>query len=231
VSTDLKPLYDLCLVGCFDTASVVNEDPLLVPLVYFSFWVQVHSLPPKLFSKTVAQQLDISDSDMGWDLTLKAVGRRANVVDSVWLWKGFEGGPLGSAPSDSTPSDGIHPHLVAKSTRMLHPILGFRLEGVVLRFQDIFMGGVDGILMVRDTEDIPLMGIDGKKLQGRSTNNHETSMMECSWVGELTGCATARAKRFKEAISALVERVWEKATTGFVNHVLDGSTSDIYNLL
>ncbi|PPE00590.1 hypothetical protein GOBAR_DD02371 [Gossypium barbadense] len=79
---------------------------------------------------------------MGWDLTLKVVERRANVVDSVWLWKGIEGGPLGSAPSDSAPSDGIHPHLVAKSTRMLHPVLGFRLEGVVLGFQDIFMGGV-----------------------------------------------------------------------------------------
>ncbi|KAH1121930.1 hypothetical protein J1N35_005090 [Gossypium stocksii] len=86
----------------------VNEDPLLVLLVL-------------LFRCRLTK--DISYSDMGWDLTLKAVGRRAN--DSVWLWKGFEGGFLGGAPSDSALNDGIQPHLVAKSTRMLHPVLSF----------------------------------------------------------------------------------------------------------
>ncbi|MBA0624715.1 hypothetical protein Godav_010013 [Gossypium davidsonii] len=62
VSTDAKDLYDLCLVGCFVTTSVVHfpgkEDPMLVSLVYFFFGVQVHDLPPRLFSKAVARQLE-----------------------------------------------------------------------------------------------------------------------------------------------------------------------------
>ncbi|MBA0755459.1 hypothetical protein Gogos_021130 [Gossypium gossypioides] len=30
---------------------------------------------------------DVTDSDMGWDASLWAVGWRATVVESVWLWK------------------------------------------------------------------------------------------------------------------------------------------------
>ncbi|MBA0776276.1 hypothetical protein Gotri_011290 [Gossypium trilobum] len=35
-----------------------KEDPMLVSLVYFFFGVQVHNLPPGLFSKAVARQLE-----------------------------------------------------------------------------------------------------------------------------------------------------------------------------
>ncbi|PPR91410.1 hypothetical protein GOBAR_AA29270 [Gossypium barbadense] len=33
------------------------EDPLLVPLVYSYFWVQVHDLPPEFYFKIVTKQL------------------------------------------------------------------------------------------------------------------------------------------------------------------------------
>ncbi|MBA0838052.1 hypothetical protein Goarm_010149 [Gossypium armourianum] len=33
-----------------------NEDPLLVPLVFTNFWVQVHDLPPGFFSEKMAKQ-------------------------------------------------------------------------------------------------------------------------------------------------------------------------------
>ncbi|MBA0674572.1 hypothetical protein Goari_016161 [Gossypium aridum] len=149
LSTGRHSLYEFCFVDCFATASVphvpamrntltnlwhplggiqitdLGEDPLLVPLIYSYFWVQVHNLPLGLFLKAVAQALgnfvgffeeynvkqavhgvapflrgqlghgdsfcpirlvkEVTADDMGWDISLRAVGRRAAVMDITWL--------------------------------------------------------------------------------------------------------------------------------------------------
>ncbi|MBA0596476.1 hypothetical protein Gorai_013294 [Gossypium raimondii] len=126
-----------------------NEDPMLVPLIYSYFWVQVHYLLLGLFSKTVTRQLgnffglfeeydakqfsggylpylhmrvrldiqypfkrhgdcffpirltgEVNEFDMGWDMSLRAVGRRVTIVDSVWLQKENVGGFVGGVSSD-----------------------------------------------------------------------------------------------------------------------------------
>ncbi|MBA0776337.1 hypothetical protein Gotri_011342, partial [Gossypium trilobum] len=77
-ATEARPqrsIYEMCLVGCCLTTSVVNflalkntmtnlwhplkkgDDPNLVSLVYAEFWVQVHDLPQGFFFDCVVQQL------------------------------------------------------------------------------------------------------------------------------------------------------------------------------
>ncbi|MBA0601223.1 hypothetical protein Gorai_004407, partial [Gossypium raimondii] len=80
-----KSLYEYYLIGCFLTASVFyreldidrvingapwmfnnhllifhrlkeNDDLMQVPLVFSYFWVQIHDLPLRLFSKDIAKQ-------------------------------------------------------------------------------------------------------------------------------------------------------------------------------
>ncbi|MBA0837863.1 hypothetical protein Goarm_009979, partial [Gossypium armourianum] len=193
VSTDAKDLYDLCLVGCFVTTSVVHfpvdiervvksapwafnnhllvfhrlqgkEDPMLVSLVYFFFGVQVHDLPPGLFSKAVARQLDnfsglfkedsfyhirltreVNESDMEWDLSLWAVG-------SGILWV-----PLPTSTSGP-----------------INPILGINLEGLFLvRRRDLWGLAINKFWLVKTLYQRPPMG--------RSTGSNENSKLECSW--------------------------------------------------
>ncbi|MBA0853940.1 hypothetical protein Goshw_024188, partial [Gossypium schwendimanii] len=86
-----------------------DEDPLQIPLVTANFWVQVHDLPPGLFSEWWQNSLGISlasfyntiqnnfclarlnnegkEMDLGWDLSLQAQSMRVVVVNSIWFEK------------------------------------------------------------------------------------------------------------------------------------------------
>ncbi|MBA0767005.1 hypothetical protein Gotri_015986 [Gossypium trilobum] len=82
------------------------EDPMLVPLFFTHFWVQVHDLPPRFYSETGATWCQISVTEeekissfcpiqlrvdenlleLGWDISLRApLARRAVVTKNVWL--------------------------------------------------------------------------------------------------------------------------------------------------
>ncbi|KAK5845316.1 hypothetical protein PVK06_001487 [Gossypium arboreum] len=89
-----------------------NEDPMAVPLVFSDWWVQVHDLPPSFFKDLMALQfgnflgrfleydtkqvlygyrnymrirVQIDELELGWDLKLRALVRRASTVNSIWL--------------------------------------------------------------------------------------------------------------------------------------------------
>ncbi|MFQ6658913.1 hypothetical protein Gotur_027997, partial [Gossypium turneri] len=51
-----------------------GEDPTKVPLIFVNFWVQVHELPVRCFSKTIARQLgDFIEKFLEYDL--KSINR------------------------------------------------------------------------------------------------------------------------------------------------------------
>ncbi|KAK5795341.1 hypothetical protein PVK06_036603 [Gossypium arboreum] len=79
-----------------------------VPLIYTTFWVQVHDLPLGLFTESIAKKLGdfmghndyfcqarmakgLEVVEMGWYLSLKAQSRRVAAMNSVWLRKDGEG--------------------------------------------------------------------------------------------------------------------------------------------
>ncbi|MBA0873280.1 hypothetical protein Goshw_000247 [Gossypium schwendimanii] len=80
-----------------------GEDPMQVPLVSMTFWVQVHELPPCFFLEVVAKQLgnfigshndkfclvrlDRREENLvfGRSISLKAQTKGANIETSVWL--------------------------------------------------------------------------------------------------------------------------------------------------
>ncbi|MBA0669624.1 hypothetical protein Goklo_029133 [Gossypium klotzschianum] len=145
--TTPKPLYDLCLVDYFDTTSVTfinhllvfhllqaNEDLMLVPLIYSYFWVQVHYLPPghrDCFFPILLTR-EVNEFDMGWDMSLRVVGRRVTIVDSVWLQKENVGGLAGGVSSDRATSSCLWTSPLTKTMSSINQVLGFNLERVAL---------------------------------------------------------------------------------------------------
>ncbi|MBA0798376.1 hypothetical protein Gohar_008968, partial [Gossypium harknessii] len=234
-----KYLYEFCFVGCFAIVSAVDidwvvkglpwtfnshllvfhylnntEDPLLVPLVYLFFWVQVYDLPPRLFSEVVAQQLGnfvgverrfnfprgllftsdsneklmlfcffcgclghgngfcpirlmrkVTDFDMGWDISFRAVGRWVTILLTS---SGCERGLLVPFIVLAFRMEwGVH-LLVPFSTYFLglrNLILGINLEGMVATGTGCGVRETGLVLMLHDSEDSPLDGFDGKKRQ------------------------------------------------------------------
>ncbi|MFQ6668579.1 hypothetical protein Gotur_034168, partial [Gossypium turneri] len=191
-----------------------TEDPLLVPLVYSFFWVQVYDLPPRLFSEVVAQQLGnfvgverrfnfprgllftsdsneklmlfcffcgclghgngfcpirlmrkVTDFDMGWDISFRAVGRWVTILLTS---SGCERGLLVPFLVLAFRMEwGVH-LLVPFSTYFLglrNLILGINLEGMVATGTGCGVRGIGLVLMLHDSEDSPLDGFDGKKRQ------------------------------------------------------------------
>ncbi|MBA0837873.1 hypothetical protein Goarm_009989, partial [Gossypium armourianum] len=203
VPTTPKPLYDLCLVVCFDTTSVVhfpsmqntlanhwhpsgvvngapwtfinhllvfhllqaNEDPMLVPTLGNVFG---------LFEECDAKQvsggylsylhMEVIEFDMGWDMSLRAVGRRVTIVDSVWLQKENVGGLVGGVSPDRATSGCLWTSPFKKTMSPINPVLGFNLEGVA--------SGENGALWVLWPPRV------------KSVDNHKNSMLEYPWVGE-----------------------------------------------
>ncbi|KAG8492913.1 hypothetical protein CXB51_012659 [Gossypium anomalum] len=112
-----------------------NEDPMPVPLIYSWFWVQVHDLPPGFFRKqwqnrlvTLSEHLriclghggsfcpirlnrDFKETEIGWDISLRAPTRRASTTTSLWLWEdneaGISRGILGMRSGEQTQKDKI----------------------------------------------------------------------------------------------------------------------------
>ncbi|MBA0553904.1 hypothetical protein Golob_013043 [Gossypium lobatum] len=134
-----------------------SKDPLLVPLIYSYFWVQIHDLPRGLFSEAVARALgnfvglfeeacrqfypihlvkEVIANDMGWDISLRAVARRAAVMD-----RGF------------------------------HLVLALNLEGAVSRTIENVLGVYGLVNMIYDLKYANVVGIGGKKRlrSGRSS--------------------------------------------------------------
>ncbi|MBA0638360.1 hypothetical protein Godav_025136 [Gossypium davidsonii] len=105
----------LQLVGCFLTASIVHfpamrstmaklwhpirgvqitdlggkrgENPLQIPLIYSPLWVQVHDVPighSDSFYET-RMEVGVETAEMGWDLSIRAQSRRAQLMTRVWL--------------------------------------------------------------------------------------------------------------------------------------------------
>ncbi|MFQ6640873.1 hypothetical protein Gotur_016164 [Gossypium turneri] len=128
-----------------------SEDPLSVPLVYSYFWVQVYfatktKLPLFCFlcgrlghgNSFCPIQLtrDVTTDDMGWNISLRAVGHRVVVVDNIWLQKGtIDGSPKAV------------------------------LLRAILRATEHIAGLHSTMPKVHYSEDASLAGIDGKKRQ------------------------------------------------------------------
>ncbi|MBA0754230.1 hypothetical protein Gogos_022353, partial [Gossypium gossypioides] len=72
-----------------------DEDPLLIPLIFSNFWVQMHDLPLGFFSERMAKQFrDFISSFVEYD-TKQGSGvllRRASVDSSIWLRKDGDDG-------------------------------------------------------------------------------------------------------------------------------------------
>ncbi|MBA0692692.1 hypothetical protein Goari_010229 [Gossypium aridum] len=86
VHGDGEPLnqrYEFCLVGCFLTASVINSQAMwntMANLWHSLVGILILDLGEKCFLFKFYHELDI-----GWDLTLRAPVRRANIAINVWL--------------------------------------------------------------------------------------------------------------------------------------------------
>ncbi|MBA0553987.1 hypothetical protein Golob_013122 [Gossypium lobatum] len=71
---DHKPVYDLCLVGCFVTASVVHFPAMKLG--------HSDSFCP------VRLQRDVDKLDLGWDISFWVSRRKATTMESIGLRKG-----------------------------------------------------------------------------------------------------------------------------------------------
>ncbi|MBA0786056.1 hypothetical protein Gotri_027715 [Gossypium trilobum] len=95
---------------------------------------------------------DVTDSDMGWDASLWAVGWRATVVESVWLWKEAAGSLVDGVSSDRIFCGGIWTKPFEPASGPINPVLGFNLKGNAFGGQGGALGVVGMLLMVHDLE-------------------------------------------------------------------------------
>ncbi|KAA3483027.1 transcription factor MYB12-like [Gossypium australe] len=86
-----KSGYDLCLVGCYLTASVVHFPAMKNTMA--NLWhplegIQMHG------DKFCRKRINIGTKEVkyGWDMSLKAQPRRAMITPSVWLREDNDGG-------------------------------------------------------------------------------------------------------------------------------------------
>ncbi|MBA0758488.1 hypothetical protein Gotri_021480, partial [Gossypium trilobum] len=69
-----------------------SEDPMEVLLIYSYLWVQIHDLPPCMFSEEIAKYFYLiwltneeRNIKLGWNLFMRAPGRRVITTPSIWL--------------------------------------------------------------------------------------------------------------------------------------------------
>ncbi|KAG8473533.1 hypothetical protein CXB51_035818 [Gossypium anomalum] len=147
---------ELCLVGCFLTASVIHFPAMKSTMA--NLWHPIHDVPAGLFSEALAKQLGdfigtfmeydganmgrgnsfcearmalgVEIAEMGWDLSLRAQTRRARAQNNVWLREDDEG-IRGGNPDGNKPFDYRSWGMTDKSKSgfFVDPILGLNLEG------------------------------------------------------------------------------------------------------
>ncbi|KAK5833584.1 hypothetical protein PVK06_017432 [Gossypium arboreum] len=98
-------LYDFYFVGCFATTSVIHFSTVHHTLE--NLWhplegIQITNFKVKRFLFRhlghgnsfcpIRLTRDVTTDDMGWDISLRVVGRRAVIVDNIWLQKGTTDG-------------------------------------------------------------------------------------------------------------------------------------------
>ncbi|TYG73871.1 hypothetical protein ES288_D04G136400v1 [Gossypium darwinii] len=89
---------------------------------------------------------------MGWDASLWAVGWRATVVESVWLWKEAAESLVDGVSSDRIFCSGIWTKPFEPASGPINPVLGFNLKGNAFGGQGGALGVVGMLSMVHDLE-------------------------------------------------------------------------------
>ncbi|MBA0625059.1 hypothetical protein Godav_010306 [Gossypium davidsonii] len=202
-----------------------KEDPMLVPLIYLFFWVSVGRLTnicrvrERIDIRSLLKHIrkiqlsltnhvyrELDESDIEWDMSLCAVGRRVATMESIWLRKGNKGGS----------SRDVFPNRVGKGGKWCN------------------LGRMGLDPMRHDLEDNPIDGFDGNRRKITATFSRRFS--ECFDSSEerdehLLACqsnVSVTAKGQAKLDQNRMERVRMKG--GFVcgiEVVADGSKRDL----
>ncbi|MBA0746805.1 hypothetical protein Gogos_009288 [Gossypium gossypioides] len=120
------------------------------PWTFHNHLVVFHRLEDK------EDPMEVNESDMGWDMSLCAVGRRVATMESIWLRKGNNGGSSGD----------------------VNIVLGINLERAGRGGKGCNLGRMGLDPMRHDLEDNPIDGFDGNKRKITATFSRRVS--ECS---------------------------------------------------
>ncbi|MBA0592253.1 hypothetical protein Gorai_009237 [Gossypium raimondii] len=134
-----KSMFDHCLVGApwtFNNHLLIidrledNEDLMQVPLVFSTFWVQVHDLSPGHNDKFCPVRLNKrgEDLEMGWNLNLKLQSRMTITMNSVWLHEEGDDENKKTNRFQHSVRNNLGKGIKRDAGTNIHPILGLNLE-------------------------------------------------------------------------------------------------------
>ncbi|MBA0845140.1 hypothetical protein Goarm_022525 [Gossypium armourianum] len=175
----------LQLVGCFLTENIVHFPANLWHPVR---GVQIRDLGEKRMTEGVKTK------EMGWDLSLRAQSRRAQMMTSVWLREeGEEQGRGNNGKRQFARNNSRDLEEKRDNNENIYPILGKNLVGKRSQIREV-NGNWSGILMnnsmEHELEDEVIISEKGKKRNRRE--------MEVALTKEETNILAARSRRTME---------------------------------